>query len=148
MDNQQAQFEGWAVIELFGHAKEIGPVTTAYFGGSAMFRCDVPELPEREFVLTSPEYVEGEWMAAGTKVKRQGTPARTRLIGPGAVYAMTPCTEEFAREALERSTHRPLIVLDRPAKAAIAAANAEIQEDIDTLIAFGDDDEDDDEDCA
>ena len=26
------QFEGWAIVELFGHQREIGYVTTRYFG--------------------------------------------------------------------------------------------------------------------
>jgi hypothetical protein len=29
---QQATFEGWAVVELFGHSREIGYVKTEYFG--------------------------------------------------------------------------------------------------------------------
>lgn len=53
----QNRFEGFAVVELFGHAKEIGFVTTEYYGTAAFFRVDTPELPERDFVLESPEYV-------------------------------------------------------------------------------------------
>lgn len=54
MEEQQAKFEGWAVVEIMGHQKEIGYVTTQYFGPAGLFRVDRPELPEREFELRRP----------------------------------------------------------------------------------------------
>jgi hypothetical protein len=56
---KQAAFEGWAVVEMMGHRKEIGYVTTQAFGQAVLFRVDIPELPDREFVLTRPEYPKG-----------------------------------------------------------------------------------------
>lgn len=110
------KFEGWAVVELFGHAKEIGFVTTQYYGTACLFQIDVPELPERELVLERPEYVDTEagreWMPSGSKVKRQASAARSRLVGPGAVYSMTPCTEETAKKAIEEFSPRRLILLE------------------------------------
>lgn len=76
MDGQNA-FSGWAVIELFGHSTEVGMVTTEYFGTAAMWRVEVPAV--------------------------NGHPSRTRFIGPGAVYALNPCSEEAARRMLERT---------------------------------------------
>lgn len=115
MDQQQAKFEGWAIVGLFGHQKEAGFVTTEYFGGSAMFRIDVPDLPEREWVIERPERGDNyELLPVGTRVKREGVPSRTRLVGPGAVYDMTPCTEDVCRKAIERGLSRPLIVLELP----------------------------------
>jgi hypothetical protein len=38
----QAKFEGWAVVEMMGHQKEIGFVTTEYFGG-AVILLDIPQ---------------------------------------------------------------------------------------------------------
>jgi hypothetical protein len=112
-------FEGWAVVEMFGHAKEVGFVTTEAYGAAVLFRCDTPELPEREYVLESPEYAsEGDkgtrWAPAGAKVKRPASPAKTRLIGPGAIYSITPCTEATARKAIESLLRRPLILLEMP----------------------------------
>jgi hypothetical protein len=126
MEPQQANFEGWAVVEMMGHRREIGFVTTQAFGPAVLFRVDTPELPEREFTLTVPEYAEVEpgtrqWCGAGTKVKRPAVPARSCLVAPGSLYAMNPCTEEAARQAIEHATARPLIALELPAKAAIAA---------------------------
>ena len=118
----QNRFEGWAVVEMFGHVKEVGFVTTQYYGTACLFQIDVPELPEREFVLTAPEYASENsadgsltrWTPAGAKVKRTAQPAKTRLIGPGAVYSMTPCTEATAMQAIESFSRRPLILLELP----------------------------------
>jgi hypothetical protein len=73
---------------MFGHAKEVGYVTTEAYGSAVLFRCDTPELPEREYVLESPEYAADgatgtRWAPVGAKVKRPASPAKSRLIGPG-----------------------------------------------------------------
>jgi hypothetical protein len=138
MDQQQAKFEGWAVVGLFGHQKEAGFVTTEYYGNAAMFRIDVPELPEREWVLERPQRGDNyELLPVGTKVKREAVPCRSRLVGPGAVYDMTPCTEEVAKLAIERGLARPLIVVEMPEKPLLAAGAPPPEDD--------EQDEDDDE---
>jgi hypothetical protein len=113
---KQTAFEGWAVVELFGHAKEIGFVTTQYFGTACLFQIDVPEMPDREFTLQAPQWLEHEGRTVmapeGTKVKRAATAGRSRLVGPGAIYSMTPCSQEAAMIAIERMQPRPLLILD------------------------------------
>ena len=109
-----ATFEGWAIIELFGHQREVGFVTSVYFGTACLFRIDVPEMPARDFELKRPEYVNDEWIQAGAKVRREAFPARSRLVGPSAIYALNPCTEESARIALEELAPRKLILLEVP----------------------------------
>ena len=123
MEQQQGKFEGWAVVELFGHQREVGFVTTQQFGQACLFQIDVPELPAREFELRRPEVIGEQWVPAGAKVRREIAPARTRLVGPGAVYALNPCTEEAARVAIEELAPRRLILLDMPKK-EVAAFNA------------------------
>ncbi len=122
---KQAAFEGWAVVELFGHQQEIGFVTTEAYGSAVLFRVDRPELPEREYILERPEYIEYETIPKGSKVKRQALPAKSRLLGPGAIYALNPCTEEMARKAIERNVPRPLVVVEL-AKVAQLATGGEI----------------------
>lgn len=124
-----SSFEGWALVELFGHAKELGYVTTEAYGSVVLFRCDTPELPEREYTLEAPEFaVDGDkgtrWAPIGAKVKRPASPAKSRLIGPGAIYAITPCTEATARAALERVIRRELILLEMPDKTKLLEAPA------------------------
>jgi len=133
-ETQQANFEDWAIVELMGHRSEIGFVTTQAFGQAVLFRIDTPELPEREYVLNAPAFVNvGEdgrsWTPAGAKVKRAASPARSRLVAPGALYAINPCTEEAARTALEKTVARPLILIEAPSKAQMALAAAASEDD-------------------
>ena len=145
-EQQQANFEGWAIVEMMGHRKEIGFVTTQAFGQAVLFRVDTPELPEREFTLTSPEYAEvgggvRSWCPVGTKVKRAASPARSCLVAPSSLYAMNPCTEEAARAAIERSFVRPLILVEMPPKTALPPVESIDEEEYST------DDSDRCEDC-
>jgi hypothetical protein len=119
-------FEGWAIVEMMGHRREIGYVTTEHYGAASLFRVDSPEFEEREFELDRPQYIGGRMVPIGSKVKRQAIPAKSCLVGPGSIYALNPCTEETARKAIERSIDRPLILLSVPERAQLASA-----EDID-----------------
>lgn len=116
---KQASFEGYAIVEMMGHRREIGFVTTQAFGAAVLFRVDTPELPEREYVLERPEYAGGRYCPAGTKVKRPSSPASTCLVAPGSLYAMNPCSEQAAMLAIERSIQRPLIILELPEAARL-----------------------------
>ena len=78
----QTPLEGWAIIELFGHNKIAGYVTTAMIGTSGMLRVDVPEMDD--------------------------SPAYTRFYRPGAVYSLTLVTEELVRAALKYAHPEPL----------------------------------------
>src|SRR5579884_1237078 len=49
--------EGCVVVDIFANAKVISFFTTEAYGSAVLFRVDTPELPEREFILESPEYV-------------------------------------------------------------------------------------------
>ncbi len=50
----QAEFTGWARVEILGHQSHVGYVRTEAYGQAVLFRIDTPELPEREYVLTEP----------------------------------------------------------------------------------------------
>lgn len=125
MDSEagQAKFEGWAIVEMMGHRREIGFVTTESYGAAALFRVDTPGLDERDHILDRPEWMtindEYRMWPAGTKVRRAGIPARSVLIGPGSVYALNPCTEDAARKAIEKMQPRALILLSLPEHAQL-----------------------------
>jgi hypothetical protein len=120
MPETQTHFEGWAVVELFGHGKAIGFVTTEYYGSACLFRVDTPERKVREYVLERPEYGHDEQhfqerlLPKGTKVKRPAMPAHSRLVGPSSIFALNPCSEEVAKKQLERDEPRPLILVELP----------------------------------
>ena len=132
-DNAPKEFHSWAIVEMFGHTKEVGFVSTQYFGPACLFQIDVPELPEREIVLSHSRYINGVTYApAGTKVKISAMPKRSRLIGPGSIYSITPCTEATAMKAIDSmaDTHREMLILEVPDKVpALPSGNDEEDDD-------------------
>ena len=138
-EEKQSQFEGWAAVELFGHQKEVGYVTTQHYGQAALFQIDVPGVPEQEVVLERPEYgPDGQWLPRGAKVVRSAREGRTRLVGPGAIYAINPCTEAAAMKLIENGGQRIVKVVDVPSE--MKALPEPDQDDDDS----SEDDEDDD----
>ena len=135
MEGQVSSFEGWAIVEMMGHRREIGFVTTEHYGTASLFRVDSPEFPEREWELTRPEWVRTDkgvdrLAPIGSKVRRPSIPAKSCLVGPGSIYALNPCTEETARRAIGENIHRPLMLLSVPEHAQLKAAE-DIEEDSD-----------------
>jgi hypothetical protein len=90
--SQADRFESWAIIELFGHTQIAGKVSEATIGGCSFLRVDVPEI--------------------------DGKPAITKFYGQGAIYSMTPVSEELARAAVKSFQHRPVNVYITPARLA------------------------------
>jgi hypothetical protein len=98
MDETKQTFDCWAVLELFGHVRLAGHVTEASIGGCSFLRVDVPHRPD-----------EGE----GVKL--------TRYFGNGAIYSMTPVSEEVARNVGDGNAAPPVKPWEMP-KAALPAA--------------------------
>jgi len=125
-DLSQAQFNGWARVEVMGHQTHIGYVRTEAYGAAVLFRVDTPELPEREWVLEKPEWGERGMIPAGTKVKREGSPGVSVLIGAGSIYRIVPCSEAAALRAIENERRAGLRPVEVPGGLALAAvADAE-----------------------
>jgi len=120
----QAQFNGWARVEVMGHQTHIGYVRTEAYGAAVLFRVDTPELPEREYVLESPDWADGKYVPIGSKVKRPATPGVSVLIGAGSIYRMIPCTEAAAVRAIETSQRAELKLVELAPQMALAAAAA------------------------
>lgn len=143
MEVQQARFDGWAIVDVLGHQRYVGYVTTDAYGAAVLFRIDVPALEERERVTKAPGYIQGRgYCPAGTTVKEGAVAGYTKLIGAGSVYAITPCTKEAALEALEQSQPRPLMSVALPPERALAASD-----DNDALNDAGPAEDDDDGEC-
>ena len=102
----------WAIVELFGHQKISGKVTEEVIAGAAMLRVDVP--------------------AAGEAT------AFTRYYGSGAIYAITPVTEEVARLAADWLRAEPITVYIPELRQRPASTGPAIDADLD------DDDDGDD----
>ena len=65
-------FACWAVVEIMGRQVYAGRVTEQTIGGCAFVRVDVPAV--------------------------KGRLAFTKLFGNGAIFGITPCSEEVARQ--------------------------------------------------
>lgn len=114
MEVQQSRFDGWAIVDVLGHQRYVGYVTTEAFGAAVLFRIDVPALEERERETKQPGYVGGQYCPAGTMVKEGAVAGYTKLVGSGSIYTITPCEKDAAMKALEQSQHRPLMVVKMP----------------------------------
>lgn len=129
---QQSTFSGWACLEALGHRRHIGHVTTEAFGAAVLFRVDTPGLPEREYKLEHPQWIDGEQYDIGTTIKRAGTEPVTVLIGAGSIYQITPMTEDAAKRAIDQTATRALIPmgLPRPAGAITSGEEGEDEKDM------------------
>jgi len=142
---QSSNFEGWAVLEIFGHQRYAGHVSTQIFGTAVMFRIDVPALKERERLTKRPGYIEGTYAPAGTLIKEGEVQGYTKLFGVGAIYALTPCTQETAIKAVEEMQPRPMMILSIPTQPTTEKALSAGGDGAPFYSPVDDDAEDDDE---
>lgn len=87
-DQDTTTFEGWAILELMGHRRLIGRLSTATIAGASFLRIDIP---------------------------REEGAETTQFYSPSAVYAITPTTEELARRAAHLNTVAPVSRFELPA---------------------------------
>lgn len=136
---KQAAFEGWAIVEIFGHQRYAGYVTTEAYGQAVLFRVDVPPLDERERVTKAYEYIGGQRVPPGSTVKAPAVPGYTKLFGAGAIYGITPCDREAAEKALAAMQPRAFTLVKLGDERALPAVDADpIEDDVDDEL----DDED------
>lgn len=75
-------YEGYAIVELMGHNTLAGYISEQTVAGTAMLRIDVP--------------------AVG------GIEKYTKFVSGGAIYGITPTTQEIAERAASRLQMRPV----------------------------------------
>jgi len=102
MSDAQEGFTGWAIVELLGHKKLAGHVSSQAIGGGVLVRVDVPETPGDSAPPTA---------------------AYTKLVGVGSIYALTPCEEGLARRAA-----RAIERYNEPLPVHLPALPASVQE--------------------
>lgn len=71
MNDNNEKFEVWGLLELFGHQRLAGQLSEQTIGGCHFIRIDVPAVGDLR--------------------------AYTRFFTQGAIYSMTPISEEVAR---------------------------------------------------
>ncbi len=150
-DPQQARFEGWAIVDVMGHQRYVGYVTTEAYGQAVLFRIDVPALDERERVTKRPgHFADKGYLPAGTTVKEGAVPGYSKLVGSGSIYTITPCTKEAALEAVEEMQPRPLMSVTIPPERTLSAGDAhaavnDLDDRNDDEGGYGDDSEEEDD---
>jgi hypothetical protein len=122
-ETKQASLSTWAIVDVLGHQRYVGYVTTEAYGSAVLFRIDVPAIEERERVTKRPGYLHGEYVLAGATVKEGAVPGYTKLIGAGSIYAITPCTKEAALAAVEEAQPRPLMSVALPPDRGLKATD-------------------------
>lgn len=118
MDEQtQTQFNGWALVEIMGHRRAVGMVTTEYIGTAALLKIVTPEVPATEYTLEKDAWIDGDRVYAGSRVEAS-RPRGEIWVGSGSIYALTPITEA------DVLAHAPVkhTVLERAQRAAIGPA--------------------------
>jgi hypothetical protein len=123
-DEKKAGFEGWAVVELFGHKRMAGYVSSQEIAGSSLVRIDVP--------VTMP---------TDPRDSRPVTAAYTKLVGVAAIYGITPCTEVVARlAAREIERWNDPIPVQLPALPAASSPTPDADIDDDPDLEWDDED--------
>ncbi len=84
MPDQNQTFDQWCIVELFGRQVVAGRVTEQVIGGCSFVRVDVPAFED--------------------------TPPVTHFYGQGAIYGMTPVSEEAVLAVLKHYQPRPINV--------------------------------------
>jgi len=95
----ETSFDNYCIVELFGHQKIAGRVTEQVIGGQSFVRVDVPQI--------------------------NGQPAFTRMFGSGAIYSITPVSEEIATQAASSIFVQPVTVYTAPASRQIETGDDE-----------------------
>lgn len=121
---EQSKFDGWAIVDVLGHQRYVGYVTTQVYGQAVLFRVDVPGLMPRERTTVRPGYIGDTYAPAGTVVKEGAVAGYTKLIGSGSIYTITPCTKDAALKAVEDMQARPLMSLQLPEQPSLPEAAA------------------------
>lgn len=133
-EQQQTTFTGFALVEIMGHRKAVGMVTTEYIGTAAMLKIVTPEVPATEYTLDKDAWVDGDYLYKGSRIEAS-RPRGEIWVGSGSIYALTPIAEEDVL-AYAPIQHR---VIERAPKAAIAEAPPQEEDDSDIeLTSEGD----------
>lgn len=82
------KFDEWCLVELMGHNRIVGKCTEAIVAGCPLLRVDVPAVDHN--------------------------PAFTRFYGTPAIYAISPISEEIARQLIANNRNEPVSRFELP----------------------------------
>lgn len=115
MSEVQSKFEGWAIVDVLGHQRFFGYVSTEYFGTATFFRVETPKRPPVERVLATEEYVSPYGTCpAGARIVHEGKMGATRLIGADSIYMIAPTAQDRVMEELNESDRCSVLSVTNP----------------------------------
>lgn len=88
---QETVLDSWAIVEIMGHRQFAGRISECEIAGTPFLRIDVPGVGDAQ--------------------------PFTKYFGSGAIYAITPVTEQAARLYAERLRVQPIDIWQLPAMA-------------------------------
>ena len=117
MSSNNNDFTGWAIVEIMGHQKYAGQVSTQAIGGASMVRVDVPEI--------------------------EGHAAFTKLFGASSIYCLTPVDELVAKAMAKSLRKAPVDIYEFPKEVIEAMRTAKLPAPKQTELEFDDEFHDD-----
>lgn len=99
-DNAPSPFAAWAILELMGHRRLAGYLSEQELAGHGFIRLDIPA-PVPATQLADFDATAGPFKA-------------TQFYAPGAVYAITPCSEAIARRIAAGQDFAPVQTWELP----------------------------------
>ena len=122
---EKYEYEGWVILELFGHRRLGGRITIAELGGAQLIRIDVHE--------TCEEKVATQTLGFRCLTHDSETPhdqvVATQFYGGGAIYCLTPCTEAIARNVAKANRPEPVHEWEIPRPRLGHASNRYVGDD-------------------
>jgi len=116
MTENQAAFEGWAIVNVLGHQRYAGYVTTEHFGQTVLFKVVSPAREARTRIAEAGEYLGGDYAKEGWRVTDSEMPEETRYVGAASIYSMEPKSQERVLAELEEISKRSFTVTDAEGK--------------------------------
>jgi hypothetical protein len=77
----EVKFTEWVILEVYGHRRLAGKATESNILGGSLLRLDIPDKEEK---------------------------FTTQFYGPGAIFSMTPVSEEIARKVAIQNQPEPV----------------------------------------
>jgi hypothetical protein len=102
----------WAILEIFGHTKHAGKLSSVTVAGAGFVRIEIPALPAKTRVLERAEYVRDPATARsimatpGATLGLSDEPASEKVYNPTAIFSIAPVSEATARAVAEQLAGR------------------------------------------
>jgi hypothetical protein len=113
INSEQSKFEGWAVVNVLGHQRYAGHVTTEHFGQTVFFRVVTPAREGRTRIAENGDYIGNHhgwsYAAQGWRLTEADAPEIVRYVGAGSIYTLEPMSQDAVMKELDSIAPRKVI---------------------------------------